>query len=188
MTIEEQIAMKNVRAKQKNTCQWGGCGKTHKETSIHVHHILSREDHPELCAKHPNYLGDFGYINEWDLFYISGAATPKWAQGNFMWGISWWPEEELGLKACNEALDLYEKSKPRIVVSHDCPNIAGISMMTSMGRTFDGSSTSSLLQAMFDIHQPSFWFFGHYHKSRRFKIHKTVFRCIEEAETVEIDV
>ena len=56
MTIEEQIAMKNVRAKQKNTCQWAGCGKTHKETSIHVHHILSREDHPELCATERNLI------------------------------------------------------------------------------------------------------------------------------------
>ena len=150
--------------------------------------IRGNHDSPEKSRVHPNYLGDYGYIEEWDLFYISGAATPRWALSNFLLGISWWPEEELDLRTANEAITLYEETKPRIVVSHVSPMIASISMMSNMGRTAEGSSTESMLQAMFDIHQPSYWYFGHFHKSRAFKIHKTRFRCLDEAEELEIEV
>jgi len=41
-------AMMNVRTRDKNTCQWQGCGLTFREAPIHVHHIFLRSEHPEL--------------------------------------------------------------------------------------------------------------------------------------------
>ena len=42
------IAMKNVRKRDKNTCKWYGCGKTSKQTTIHVNHIFPISEYPEL--------------------------------------------------------------------------------------------------------------------------------------------
>lgn len=46
--LEQQIAMDLVRIRDKNTCKWYNCGKTHKETQIDVHHIFPRSEYPEL--------------------------------------------------------------------------------------------------------------------------------------------
>lgn len=69
---ELQLAMNSVRIRDKNTCQWYGCGLTHRNTSIHVHHIFPRSEYPDLelieqymicyCANHHSlwhrYRGD----------------------------------------------------------------------------------------------------------------------------------
>ncbi len=47
-SLELQDAMNRVRIRDKNTCQWYGCGLKHKATQIHVHHIFPRKEYPEL--------------------------------------------------------------------------------------------------------------------------------------------
>jgi len=47
-SIELQVAMNNVRKRDKNTCQWQGCALTHREVPIHVHHIFPRNEYPDL--------------------------------------------------------------------------------------------------------------------------------------------
>ena len=61
----------------------------------------------------------------------------------------------------NHALALYERTKPRIVLTHDCP----LEVTKEMGLRVIPSRTSQLLSAMFAIHQPSMWLFGHYHNN-----------------------
>ena len=70
--IQLQNAMNNVRRRDKNTCQWQGCGLTYRQAPIHVHHIFPRSEYPELelveqylicfCANHHalwhRYRGD----------------------------------------------------------------------------------------------------------------------------------
>ena len=46
--LEIQLAMNNVRRRDKNTCQWQGCGLTYRQAPIHVHHIFPRSEYPEL--------------------------------------------------------------------------------------------------------------------------------------------
>ena len=41
---------------------------------------------------------------------------------------------------------------------------------------------------MFEIHQPSFWYFAHYHISKTFVVHKTQFQVLNELEKIEIEV
>jgi hypothetical protein len=151
--------------------------------------LRGNHDEPLTCQKHPNYLGDFGYIREWDLFYISGAFSID--QEYRVEGVSWWHDEELGMRDSNTALMLYENVKPRIVISHDCPEIAKIAILTVMrDRPIRNmpSRTNQLLQAMFEIHDPSFWYFAHFHYPKEFRIHDTFFKCLDEAEEIEIDV
>ena len=45
---ELQEAMNNVRIRDKNTCQWQGCGLKHKATQVHVNHIFPRSEYPDL--------------------------------------------------------------------------------------------------------------------------------------------
>jgi hypothetical protein len=152
--------------------------------------IRGNHDNPEPCRKHPNYLGDFGYIEEWGLFYISGALSVD--KEYRIEGVSWWEEEELFMREANAALKLYEETKPRVVLSHDCPEIAKIKLLIyKQGSPHIWnipSRTNQLLQAMFDIHQPSTWYFAHYHISRTFSIHNTLFKCLNEVEKTTIDV
>lgn len=72
---ELKIRMDNIRARDKNTCQWFNCGLTYKQVPIHVHHIFPRSEYPELeleekymicyCANHHGlfhrYRGDKCY-------------------------------------------------------------------------------------------------------------------------------
>jgi len=103
-------------------------------------------------------------------------------------GRDWWDEEELFMKDSNAALDLYKKVKPRIVISHDCPEIAKIVLLTWRQKFNIPSRTNQLLQAMFEFHQPSFWYFAHYHISKKFVIHNTQFQALNELEKIEIDI
>ncbi len=149
--------------------------------------IRGNHDNPDACRKHKNYLGDFGYIEEWDLFYLSGALSVD--KEYRIEGKSWWDEEELYLREANAALNLYMEKKPRIVLSHDCPEIAKISLLTYLGGSSNiPSRTNQLLQAMFEFHQPSMWYFAHYHTSRKFRIKNTYFQCLTEMEHIVIDV
>lgn len=44
---ELQESTDNVRKRDNNTCQWQGCGLTHRETIIHVHHIFPKSEYPD---------------------------------------------------------------------------------------------------------------------------------------------
>lgn len=60
--LEMRFAMNNVRLRDKNTCQWSGCGLTSNEIEIHVHHVFPKHKYPEFgliekymvcyCIKH----------------------------------------------------------------------------------------------------------------------------------------
>ena len=70
---ELRTIMNNVRKRDNNTCQWQGCGLTHRQAPIHVHHIFPRNEYQELelveqymicyCANHHGlwhrYRGDY---------------------------------------------------------------------------------------------------------------------------------
>ena len=99
-------------------------------------------------------------------------------------GRDWFANEELTYQEGLIAFDAYVQMKPKIVISHDCPD--------SIRQTFFGitekSNTSNLLQAMFEAHQPELWIFGHHHKHRDSEIFGTRFICLEELETFEIEI
>lgn len=71
-----------------------------------------------------------------------------------------------------KAIDLYEKEKPEIVISH-CPPIELIPFTSTFNVVIE-SSTSKALSEMFKIHQPKEWIFGHMHKSFNDVINNTI--------------
>jgi len=47
-SYELREAMDNARTRNKNTCQWYGCGLTFRQTTIQAHHIFPKKEYPDL--------------------------------------------------------------------------------------------------------------------------------------------
>src|SRR5579859_5186622 len=159
-------------------------GDTHKW-------IRGNHDDPDKCAQliDRGYLGKFGYIKEFDLFYVGGAFSI-----DRVWrtpGVSWWEGEENSYPELAAAINLYERVKPKYVFSHDTASSAATWLLTSQGHRLykmpsADSRTAVALEQMFQIHQPKEWVFGHYHISKSFEWKGTKFTCVNELEVYTI--
>jgi len=149
-------------------------------------------DSPSKALEHPNFLGRFGYIKKPDVFYVGGEYSIDKAVRTP--GKSWWADEELSVREMDECLELYCKIKPSIVASHGCPQsivdrvmetayILGVAMTN---RPTYYSSTSKLLQRMYEIHEPEVWVFGHYHVGWQGVVGSTYFKCLAPLEVYQV--
>jgi hypothetical protein len=134
--------------------------------------IRGNHDSPEVCRAHPNYLGDFGYWEEHGIFFLSGARSID--RDRRTPGLDWWWDEQLSLPQWDEAFDLYEKVRPRIVVTHECP----MSVCQNLFDIYDPDGTKMGLQALLDIHRPENWIFGHHHDGVKKQLDGTNFICL----------
>ena len=152
--------------------------------------IRGNHDNPEVCQNHPWYLGDYGYIKENDMFYLGGAWTPDFYKRTE--GIDWWREEELEYKELQDAVDLYVRVKPTLVVTHECPRTIkkhlGLNRYPDNdGNPFKRTRTDNALQVMFEMHQPNIWVFGHYHRRIREREKGTLFCALEKFGIFDLD-
>jgi predicted phosphodiesterase len=146
----------------------------------------------EYCLKQPSCIGKFGMFQFDDfkefppIFYCSGAWSIDQERRKRHGLVTWWPEEELSLRELNEAISLYKKTKPEIVISHECPlEIVPYVTDPDFCLNFGFPSgiiktrTNMALQAMLDFHRPKLIIFGHYHKYWADKIDGTTFICLD---------
>src|SRR5574338_221657 len=128
-------------------------------------HKFIRGNHanPDACRKHPNYLGDFGFMYEQSIFYISGAWSIDYQHRTL--GCDFWKDEELSYYDFSKIFDVIYQYKPRVIVSHDCPNTMRKELFGF--DKFVDTKTGMALDTLFEIWQPVWWIFGHYHRSRR---------------------
>lgn len=166
---------------QTNSIQLGDFGVFDKKLPPNALFIRGNHDNPNLCRKSPNYLGDWGYLADEKIFYVSGAWSFDWMQR--IPGVSWWPEEELSYNEFNRVIADYTRIKPEIVVSHDCPTICKPLVVNG---DISKTKTDQALQACFDIHRPKMWVFAHHHKSLNQEIDGTKFICLDELEPLLI--
>lgn len=170
----------------------------------HLNEIDSKR-HRFIGGNHDNYdqipqvehsLGDFGVWSVpdfGDIFFVRGAWSIDHKarvshnvvrRGKIIRKKDFWEEEELTYEQCEEALKLYEKIKPKFVVTHTCPlsvvPYVGNPLMThSWG--YDSvikTKTTQLLQAMTEIHRPKVHVFGHFHTSLDKEIEGTRYICL----------
>jgi hypothetical protein len=150
-------------------------------------HTFFRGNHdsPEKCRAHPNYRGDYGYDAETQIFHLAGAWSIDRAYRTE--NISWWRDEELNYTELTKAIELYEQTKPKFVLSHEAPVKAVSTLLYDLigpyflAKAADANSrTSRALQMMLDAHQPEQWIFGHYHVDKEFYAPgcSTKFRCV----------
>lgn len=149
--------------------------------SGHFFSVVGNHDDVPNKDKWP-YLGNFKWFPDQSIFTVRGAdSIDKHLRTE---GIDWFTNEELNYQEQLEAFDFYCKVKPRIVVSHDCPQL----VMEQLFGYPEKSQTRTMLQFMFIEHQPEMWIFGHHHKSRNEIIDGTRFICLAELETLTIEI
>lgn len=139
--------------------------------------VMGNHDYTPYVYRKPS-LGDFGVFE--DFFVVRGAYSIDRAFRTE--GLDWFSDEELSYEYALRCFDLYEKAKPEIVLSHDCPH----SIRHTLFGITDKSDTSNLLEAMFQCHKPKIWIFGHHHKSKNINIKNTNFICLAELETLNL--
>lgn len=141
--------------------------------------IRGNHDNPDLSRKHPDYLGEYGYLPKKKLFYLSGAMSidKDWRTP----GFDWWADEELSYEALDNAQETYLRHKPEIVLTHTCPDSIKNILLGKSAINLQ-SKTELALQAMWEKHKPSLWVFGHFHKSFNYYESGTQFVCLNILE------
>ena len=140
--------------------------------------IRGNHDDPNMCKLHSNYLGNFGYIKKADIFFISGGLSID--KEYRIENISWWKDEELNYEQTMQCIEEYINSKPRIVVSHECPTVIKYDALTNILKSQIASYTEKLLQNLYELHQPEYWIFGHHHNYIYKKYKNTTFVGLDE--------
>lgn len=130
----------------------------------------------------PHSLGNFTYMEEEKLMTIRGGISIDKHQRTE--GVDWFDNEQMNYGEALECFDLYYEKKPEIVISHQCP----FNIQQEYFATYDypKNTTTGLLQACFEAHQPKLWIFGHYHKRADHIVNGTRFICLAELETITI--
>lgn len=171
------------------TIQLGDFGfkyETLKNVDPDHHKIIGgNHDNYSQIVDIPHYLGDFGNyrLNKVKFFYYRGAYSIDRMYRTV--GIDWWAEEENRIEVFMQARELYRKTKPKIVLTHDCPEFLIPHYIGFNNRIFQ-NITSWALQELFNIHEPDLWIHGHYHLSKTTKFGNTTFICLNELETCNI--
>lgn len=162
--------------------------------------LLNPDNHKVVAGNHesydiiesgvyPHFLGDFGELKHGGLdsaYYIRGGRSIDWMYRTL--GVDYFEQEELTYQQGYSCLEDYQRVKPRIVFSHECPTSV-IDIFPK--RKWDGqwlrpSMTAHLLQALLDVHEPELWVFGHFHISKNEKIGNCTFICLQELETLNL--
>jgi predicted phosphohydrolase len=144
--------------------------------------VRGNHDSPAICRGTAGYLGDYGFAEKPSIFFVSGAWSIDWKSR--IPGISIWDDEELTYETLGKALDKYSKVKPRIMISHEGPSHI-VSVMMGKPRMIK-TRTSEALQAMFEVHKPEYWFFGHHHNLQTYHIGVCQFVCLGELDVYRL--
>jgi hypothetical protein len=144
--------------------------------------IRGNHDNPGVCRSHTQCIKDGTIIDE--MMLIGGALSidKQWRMPNY----TWWEDEELSRQELETLLDVYCITKPRIMVTHDCPEPVAMAMNRRTEKLEYPSITRQAFQSMFEIHQPDVWVYGHWHRSFDEVIDGTRFVCLNELEVKDI--
>jgi len=140
--------------------------------------VMGNHDYHPYRNTHPRSAGNWSFAD--GIFTVAGADSIDRVYRTE--GVDWFANEELNYAEQLEAFDAYVANKPDVVISHDAPQ----SIVTLLFGYQTKSQTRTMLQSMFIEHEPRLWIFGHHHKSKRVKINRTEFVCLNELEIIEI--
>lgn len=173
-----------------HTVQLGDFGfKYNTLTNLDPNHhkvLGGNHDNYDIIHKYPHYLGDYGIgiVGQVEFFYYRGAYSIDRQYRTV--GIDWWENEQVNIDQFLKARELYREIKPKIVITHDCPEVMVPTYIGNTARIYQ-NITGWALNELFNIHQPDLWVHGHYHVSKTTTFGKTKFVCLKELETLEID-
>lgn len=149
--------------------------------------IRGNHDNPAVCREHSQYIAD-GTV-EGGMMFVGGAASVD--RMHRLEGYDYWSDEELNIPQLNDLIDKFVAVRPRVMVTHDCPEELAKIMCAMSGRVEKRhwpSRTREAFQTMWSAHSPDIWIFGHWHFSFDSVANGTRFICLAECEAREIDV
>jgi hypothetical protein len=162
--------------------------RVHKIDSEHHKIIPGNHDDYTRINKDYTFGKDYGDVswNDFKFFFVRGAFSidKEWRTPY----ISWWPEEELSYEELQNVIDLFDKVKPEIMLSHDVPAGPRSVLFESPFKIID-SRTQVALHEMYRIHQPKLWIFAHWHYTLSKQVYdNTTFICLDELDFVDYDI
>jgi hypothetical protein len=153
-----------------------------------------------ILGNHDNYddipahsLGDYGVriVGDMTFFFVRGEFSIDYMNRQSSGpNKSWWPEaEELNEQQMAHCLYLYGQIKPNIVLSHGAPTFLRPRLVASKGQTsiYEASRTMKLLEMMWSLYAPKYWYFGHWHTNLIMDIGRTKFVCVDELCYVDVN-
>lgn len=148
-------------------------------------YIRGNHDNPASCRADPRCIKDATFDSQTGIFYLGGALSiDRHVRTE---DINWWSDEELNTEQLYSAIDVYESAKPDIVISHECPEDV-VGYLVPWYRVEYPSRTRQALGSMWSLHKPRKWLFGHWHSSISRMIDGCQFVCLDELETLTIEV
>lgn len=194
----EYIRYKRIIKEHEYTVQIGDMGYDYRpliDVNSDSHKFFGgNHDDYEVYGLLPHQLGNYGLrkLGGIEFYFIRGAFS---IDKNYRTpGIDWFPQEELNWDQRQECAADYERVRPKIVLSHDCPDFIAKAIGSSETLEWFGwnaetflTDTQVLLEVLAVIHQPDLWIFGHHHKHFDEKIGNTRFICLPELATFTLE-
>lgn len=156
--------------------------------------IRGNHDNPSKCKEMVGWIKDGTVEN--DVMFIGGAwsidnpdAPPGWYKRTK--DLDWWNDEECSDGQFAQMLDVYKVTKPSIMITHDCPHEIATQMFWDTGFLKGpryNTRTGDFLQTLYEIHQPEYWFFGHWHKTMQHRSGNTLFHCLGIYDFVDVEL
>jgi len=149
--------------------------------------IRGNHDNPSACKNEPNYIED-GTIEN-GIMFVGGAASIDRAYRTE--GLNWWADEELSYEDLYTMHDIYDVSKPRVMITHDCPEYISneLCIKTGLTKYNETSRTRTAFESMHKSdHQLDIWIFGHWHEPFDEVINGTRFICLDINQYIDLDI
>lgn len=144
--------------------------------------IRGNHDNPDVCRNHTQWIPD-GHV-EGDTMFIGGGLSIDASMR--IEGVSWWRDEELSYGEFMEMREKYLDIKPKVMVTHDCPEIVAKELFLGHYKMEYPSRTGQAFESMWLEHKPDIWIFGHWHVRKDQVLLGTRFICLEELGTIEL--
>jgi hypothetical protein len=145
--------------------------------------IRGNHDNPNACKKHPFWVKDGGSVfGRDDIFCVGGAVSID--KDRRTENYDWWHNEELSYAELCSVMDVYELVKPKVVVSHECPDsvISHICHTRGIHKYDIPCTTRKCFDNMLEIHKPDLWIHGHWHLNSHI-----MYRGVEVISLGELD-
>jgi hypothetical protein len=120
------------------------------------------------------------------VMFIGGAWSID--RAHRLEGYSWWPDEQCSQEQLNKFVDKAMAEKPRVIISHDCPEGIVPALFLNHSKQHIHTRTGQALEAIRQLAPPKLWVWGHWHESKDSIIEGTHFICLAELETVDLDL
>lgn len=160
----------------------------------------NHEDY-DLAPNSNHYLGDYGEftLNGVKFFFIRGGISINRVNlgiDRIHTGLKyWWSQEELNFSQMLQCMALYEKVKPKIVLSHvPCATFSRIltqddSVLQDYGFHDGFKENHQLLgDELLKIHRPDIWISGHFHIKKSATVDNTHFVGLAELGYVDLSI